>query len=179
VSASTRDAIERELQLSDGRFLGDTTWSYSLLDYSRENIRAIVQHASVADTHHVDRSTYQHDERPLARGARIVAAAALFALAGTIVLTTLAARMDIRRFWLAMAAVALAVVALRLLPADAPARWLAAAPWLPVSLMLAAGTQAALDRDVEVDGGPLALALVAAPLSLLAVIVVMLLFLTT
>ncbi len=163
LSGAEREAREAEFDLRARRHLGDSTWSYELFEYSRENIRAIVRHPGVADTHYVDRSTFTPDDPPPDRRVRVVGGAALFAAAGSIALIALAAMVNVRRFWLSIAAVAAAFAALRLLPVDTPERALAAAPWLPVLGMLVVGTTAALDRRIEITRGSLAVVLIAPP----------------
>ena len=56
VNDSARSDIERQLKLLAGQHIEATTWAYDLGDPSPEAIEAIVTHASVADTHHIDRS---------------------------------------------------------------------------------------------------------------------------
>jgi hypothetical protein len=56
VSDAARIEIERQLKLVAGEHLEATTWTYDLADPSQQAIAAIVTHAFVADTHHIDRS---------------------------------------------------------------------------------------------------------------------------
>ena len=58
IDADTRRTLETRFRLSDGTPLGDTTWGYDLLDPSTDNIRALVTHPEVADTHDIERSQY-------------------------------------------------------------------------------------------------------------------------
>ena len=150
--------------------LGDeTTWSYALFDYSRDNIRALVTHPGVIDTHQVNRSTFQPDNPPLGWVARVLACAVLFAVSGAVGMTALAGTLNIARFWGWTAAIALVLVALRASSVDGVERLLAAAPWLPVSVMLTVGMVASLDRRVTLSQRTLAGVLVVAPLVLFAI----------
>lgn len=54
---SDRSRLESQLHLAPHRDIGDQTWEYNLLDRSRENIAAIVQHPLVEDTQGIDRGT--------------------------------------------------------------------------------------------------------------------------
>ncbi len=54
---SDRSRVESQLHLAPHRDIGDQTWEYNLLDRSRENIAAIVQHPLVEDTQGIDRGT--------------------------------------------------------------------------------------------------------------------------
>jgi hypothetical protein len=56
ISDAARIEIERQLKLVAGEHVEATTWTYDLADPSQQAIAAIVTHASVADTHHIDRS---------------------------------------------------------------------------------------------------------------------------
>ena len=58
VDAATRSTLEARFHLRDGERLEADTWRYDLVDTDPGNIRAIVDEASVADTHDLDRSTY-------------------------------------------------------------------------------------------------------------------------
>jgi hypothetical protein len=59
VDAAARSNLEARFHLLDGERLEADTWRYDLVDTDPENIRAIVDDANVADTHDLDRSTYQ------------------------------------------------------------------------------------------------------------------------
>jgi hypothetical protein len=50
-----RAALERELDLTNGRKTEGTTWAYELAHPSTDRIRAIVTHPAVEDTEHVNR----------------------------------------------------------------------------------------------------------------------------
>jgi hypothetical protein len=68
VSDTARIDIERQLKLVAGQHIEATTWSYDLADPSPEAIEAIVTHASVEDTHYIDRSRRTlSSEAPLGR----------------------------------------------------------------------------------------------------------------
>jgi hypothetical protein len=58
VDAAARSNLEARFHLRDGERLEADTWRYDLVDTDADNIRAIVDHANVADTHDLDRSTY-------------------------------------------------------------------------------------------------------------------------
>src|SRR5687768_13191026 len=59
IEAGQREALEKQFGLTDGVLKEATTYSYHLHDPSRARIRALVQHPSVVDTHHLDRSAFQ------------------------------------------------------------------------------------------------------------------------
>ena len=56
LSDVARIEIEGQLHLVAGEHGEETTWAYDLADPSQQAIAAIVTHASVADTHYIDRS---------------------------------------------------------------------------------------------------------------------------
>ena len=92
VDDSVRARLERDLGLSDGRVHEGATWIYTVRDVSRPHISAIVQHPAVADTHKVDRQTFDlapDTERTPRQGGVIPGgdrvAAALNAIAGVLV----------------------------------------------------------------------------------------------
>jgi hypothetical protein len=58
VDEGARRTLEQRFGLADGRRLDTTTWRYDLTDPRRQNIQALVGETMVADTHHLDRSTY-------------------------------------------------------------------------------------------------------------------------
>ena len=68
LDAERRRGLEARLGLDAGTETAPSTWHYALVDASRANIVAIVQHADVADTHYIDRA-----EMTLAAGAFRVA----------------------------------------------------------------------------------------------------------
>lgn len=57
-----RIRLERELSLERGKLREGTTWAYGLRDSSRSNIRALVEHPEVEDTHGIDRSRFRVTE---------------------------------------------------------------------------------------------------------------------
>ena len=64
LDADRRRGLEARFGLDAGTEMVPSTWSYALVDASRANIVAIVQHPDVADTHYIDRA-----EMTLAAGA--------------------------------------------------------------------------------------------------------------
>ncbi len=58
VDESTRHTLERQFRLDSLERLDDVTWRYDLIDTSTQNIRALVGHSAVADTHEIDRPNY-------------------------------------------------------------------------------------------------------------------------
>jgi hypothetical protein len=70
VGPDARHALEAQFRLADGEHLEGSTWRYDLLDPSSGNIRALVRDPAVADTHHLDRTTFALDgaERTARRG---------------------------------------------------------------------------------------------------------------
>ena len=56
VSEDARLAVERELTLLRGEVKEGRTWAYDLGDISRTNVRALVAHPAVEDTHYINRS---------------------------------------------------------------------------------------------------------------------------
>lgn len=56
VSEGARLAVERELTLLRGEVKEGRTWAYDLGDISRTNVRALVAHPAVEDTHYINRS---------------------------------------------------------------------------------------------------------------------------
>jgi hypothetical protein len=60
VTDARRVELERRFALVKGERRDDRgTWSYDLLDQSRENVRALVDAREAADTHEIDRQTFQ------------------------------------------------------------------------------------------------------------------------
>ncbi len=55
VSDEARAGAERTLHLLDGELREGRTWAYDLGDISRANVRALVAHPAVEDTHYIDR----------------------------------------------------------------------------------------------------------------------------
>jgi hypothetical protein len=56
VDEVTRHALERQFRLDMLEHVEGLTWRYDLTDTSTENIRALVRHPSVDDTHEIERS---------------------------------------------------------------------------------------------------------------------------
>jgi hypothetical protein len=52
---SAREDLEARFRLADGERIEGTTWRYDLVDPSSDNIRPLVDHPAVADTHDVNR----------------------------------------------------------------------------------------------------------------------------
>ncbi len=63
VDAAHRTTLEQSLGLVRAEHLDETTWRYRLPDPSPDHLRAIVNHAMVADTHGFDRATLELDAR--------------------------------------------------------------------------------------------------------------------
>ena len=82
-----RGSLERQFQLTEGVNAEGTTWEYQLSNPSSRNIRAIVQHAQVDDTSHLNRIRYR-PEFAQDRGRQIlvysVAGGAIGAILGII-----------------------------------------------------------------------------------------------
>ena len=69
VNTADRQHLETKWQLVDGQVIAAFTWRYDLTAPSESHIREIVEHASVADTHYIDRQ--RHTLAPVtARTAR-------------------------------------------------------------------------------------------------------------
>ena len=58
IDSIERRQLELHFRLADGRPHDEHTWRYVLTNLSRGNVRAIVLHPAVADTHYIDRTTY-------------------------------------------------------------------------------------------------------------------------
>jgi len=58
VNDATRAEVERSHGLHPVEFREQRTWGYFLSDLSIENIRRIVRHPSVEDTHNIDRDAF-------------------------------------------------------------------------------------------------------------------------
>jgi hypothetical protein len=168
-----RAELEQLFHLADGRFVGDETWSYALPDYRQENIRAIVTHPRVIDTHHIDRSMFQPDDPPPSWLMRAFAAAAMCAVAGALVQSH-AASVSVRRFWWGVVGSAFLVIALSLMGGRNVELLFASSPWFPVSVMLLVASTASVERRVELTPRMLALVVAAAPLLLVAILVLVL-----
>ena len=65
VTETARTEIERQFSLKDGQARPDEGyWTYDLADTSRANIKALVEHPSVAETYHIDRATFDVEHKP-------------------------------------------------------------------------------------------------------------------
>ncbi len=58
LDAAARQSLEARFRLADAERLEEGTWRYDLVDPSNDNIRALVGHPAVADTHYIDRPQY-------------------------------------------------------------------------------------------------------------------------
>ena len=58
VDAAERQRLEIQWQLADGQEVSPFTWRYDLTAPTEGRLRAIIQHAAVADTHHINRQRY-------------------------------------------------------------------------------------------------------------------------
>ena len=59
VDDTTRQRLEQRYGLSQREFKEGSTWGYTLLDFSRDNLRALVGDAAVADTHYIHRTAFR------------------------------------------------------------------------------------------------------------------------
>lgn len=59
ISDAQRGDLERRFALMDGRRRDGATWEYDLAELSPSAVRALVQDAAVADTHHIERGSGQ------------------------------------------------------------------------------------------------------------------------
>jgi hypothetical protein len=59
VSASSRAIYEVLFNLTNGERLEGRSWSYDVIDPSFRNVRALVTSPAVADTHEINRDTFQ------------------------------------------------------------------------------------------------------------------------
>jgi hypothetical protein len=64
LGADARAQVERRLQLSEPRLLDADTWSYVPLDTSRNTLRALVRHPSVATTDGINRTAFRIASNP-------------------------------------------------------------------------------------------------------------------
>ena len=58
VDAAARRTLETQFRLANPRQMDPDTWRYTLIDPSTDNIRGLVEHAGVADTHELDRQAF-------------------------------------------------------------------------------------------------------------------------
>jgi hypothetical protein len=66
LTEARRVELEREFDLSKGALREGATWQYRLTDWSTANIRTLVEHAQVVDTHLLDRQRHQPQSVPTA-----------------------------------------------------------------------------------------------------------------
>jgi hypothetical protein len=92
VTEAERMALESRFHLTGGRELEGTTWQYALLDYSRENVRALVEHPDVEDTHRLDRVRYEPSEPPTNRNSQVAGGAVFVGVTGPLLLLALRLR---------------------------------------------------------------------------------------
>lgn len=59
VDPATQEQVERAHGLTRVEFRERRTWGYYLTDLSTENIRRLVGHPAVEDTHHIDRTAFR------------------------------------------------------------------------------------------------------------------------
>ena len=59
VDLAQREQLEQAFLLEPFVNREATTWTYELLDTSPDNIQALVEHASVSDTHHIERTEFR------------------------------------------------------------------------------------------------------------------------
>ena len=83
VTDARRTELEQALRLTDGRPTEGTTWAYSLRDPSTEGIRELVQHPSVDDTAHIDRTSFR-PEFAFDRPRRVLVYTAILASLGAL-----------------------------------------------------------------------------------------------
>lgn len=113
VDNAARERLEQQYSLTRPEFKEGSTWGYTLLDLSRDNIGALVADAAVSDTHYINRAAlrvgYLTPRRPYATarpwipiGLELLTAAVLFAGAIGIGLAFLAPL--VRPAWLWIAA---------------------------------------------------------------------------
>jgi hypothetical protein len=74
ISTANRLALEQSYDLRNGRQddpQNDLVWRYELGDWSRDAVAALVNDPAVADTHYIDRSSYQVDDPSIVISTRI------------------------------------------------------------------------------------------------------------
>jgi hypothetical protein len=59
VDPATQEQVERAHQLTRVEFREQRTWLYHLPDVSRENLRSLVLHPAVEDTHYINRAAFR------------------------------------------------------------------------------------------------------------------------
>lgn len=90
VAPGQRAELERRFTLTKGELDGGTTWRYSLVDASTNNIRALIQHDAVDDTAHLNRVRYR-PEFAQDRTRRLAVYAAATGMTGSVALLLFAA----------------------------------------------------------------------------------------
>lgn len=105
VTTAQRREIERTLSLSDGERVEETTWRYTLQDHSPANIRALVEHDAVADTHRIDRASFRPVDPPPGPIRRVVVPSVVVGAAGAALLAG-ARILEMRKVVLAPPAIA-------------------------------------------------------------------------
>jgi hypothetical protein len=86
VGERDRADLEQRFTLLDGELMEGATWQYSLRDQSRDNVRALVEHPSVSDTHHLDRTRFELVDPPPGAVRRVLPPALLAGVLGSLVL---------------------------------------------------------------------------------------------
>ena len=71
VTSADRVALEQHHNLRDGKLEGEFVWRYILADWSRDAVASLVNDPAVADTHYIDRSSYQVDDPSIVISTRI------------------------------------------------------------------------------------------------------------
>ena len=97
VSPSQQVSLEVAYGLSKPEHTEGTTWSYSLIDTSTENIQRLVQDPAVDDTHMIDRVTFELVEPPPAPLFVLLLSLALSGIVGVTVASMVAAVARLRR----------------------------------------------------------------------------------
>lgn len=59
VDPAAREQVERSHSLTRGEFREGRTWGYYITDLSRQNIRDLVGHPAVEDTHNIHRTAFR------------------------------------------------------------------------------------------------------------------------
>jgi arylsulfatase A-like enzyme len=100
VTPLRRLELQAAYGLSKSKFETGTTWSYSLLDTSIDNIRRLVEDPATEDTHHIDRRTFRITEPPPAPLLRLsVVSSAVGVVAASFVAAVVALRHRIGQWW--------------------------------------------------------------------------------
>ncbi|MGH9350468.1 MAG: hypothetical protein ACRD26_24730 [Vicinamibacterales bacterium] len=84
-----RAALERRFALTSGRQLEGATWQYRLVDPSSGNIRRLVEHPPVADTHGLDRARFRPVDTPAGSTRSIAVRAIAIGAVGSLMLVLL------------------------------------------------------------------------------------------